>query len=113
MRISDWSSDVCSSDLVAVRQMGKAQHAEHQGDSDGAERVDRAEHDARHQVEIDEVHEWHRRQPLPSAAKEHLGDLAVGEEPLPGALGAVASGGEDIGAVAEGDRKSTRLNSSH
>src|SRR3546814_12207846 len=89
---------------ISVRQMGKAQHAEHQGDSDGAERVDRAEHDARHQVEIDEVHEWHRRPPLPSAATDYLGDLAVGEEPLPGALGAVAYGGAHIGAVAAGER---------
>src|SRR3546814_12529505 len=37
MRISDWSSDVCSSDLRAARARGTAGRGHHRGPADGAQ----------------------------------------------------------------------------
>src|SRR3546814_4680051 len=82
MRISDWSSDVCSSDLVelidraARRQRAQARPRHHLGDGAAQDQIVR-----RIEVQV------HRRQPIVIAALH--GDIGVAHE----------------------DRKSTRLNS--
>src|SRR3546814_1864982 len=121
MRISDWSSDVCSSDLVngGVAQFQPAQLvfvAEHQAerrdaavDQVGAEKVGAAgpgrigdghmfcaELDG-NGIEIK----------LEIAAEAHGAFQAAAEHPFEGLLEEAALGDE------EEDRKSTRLNSSH
>src|SRR3546814_10316003 len=87
MRISDWSSDVCSSDLHCVAEEGHIH-------SEPAEMDDR-DHD------IDERGAPQAEGPL----DEHIG----GE---PGAH-ADHRGQAGAGAQDQADRKSTRLNSSH
>src|SRR3546814_7437055 len=90
MRISDWSSDVCSSDLGVVRQRPAHDLARmHLG------AVDRA---AEQLLE--------RQRPVAGVEEQRGEDLAgVAAQ----ALGEVAAGRGRVGQ----DRKSTRLNSSH
>src|SRR3546814_9381249 len=112
MRISDWSSDVCSSDLL---QRQKPVDEVDRAGTDGA--ADRAG------IALDRVVE----------AVEGIGDraddlLATGmPEPAliegdggrppaivrPLALGPIARGGDAAQRLHDRDRKSTRLNSSH
>src|SRR3546814_2082872 len=93
MRISDWSSDVCSSDLLA--------------DSLGRYLSNRYAFETRNRIAFSEQG-W---------SNEHWAALA--ELGITGALFSEKAGGFggvgfDIGAVFEQlDRKSTRLNSSH
>src|SRR3546814_3264293 len=87
LRISDWSSDVCSSDLRAVEQ--KLGHL--------YERV--------HQLE--DAEDAPRKEYVSTAARGDAQGGLIGGLVYVGALAAA-------GAVfASGDRKSTRLNSSH
>src|SRR3546814_1763190 len=97
MRISDWSSDVCSSDLRDLSQRGGIEMAD-------AALVERAQHQrmriALHRIEhsagklADEA---------PGSAREHVGAQAVdGVARL-----------QSTGNRGHVDRKSTRLNSSH
>src|SRR3546814_134787 len=48
MRISDWSSDVCSSDLFAIRPDFHPGHHEAVGELPGPESCHRGQYDARH-----------------------------------------------------------------
>src|SRR3546814_5826638 len=97
MRISDWSSDVCSSDLLAQqgcdRQVTDAARAAHRV---GA--LDR--------IGDDQFLEFRRLDPRHRAARQHamadIGDHFLG----PGRL-------ERVRGRGSGDRKSTRMNSSH
>src|SRR3546814_10363039 len=101
MRISDWSSDVCSSDLC---------HVEQREDQDEAKRHD-------------------DRQPLGSGLKAlklaapfgegsggqlHIGDLRLGFRDESAKIAAAHIGlDDDHPLTVLADRKSTRLNSSH
>src|SRR3546814_1841216 len=90
MRISDWSSDVCSSDLAAIIER-----------EDGSYRGERLD-DPR--IEIIEV-----CAPMVEEDDRHAcrrAELAIGEMRARGLHGAVRGRGPV-------DRKSTRLNSSH
>src|SRR3546814_1396660 len=108
MRISDWSSDVCSSDLVGLQRV--------RGDAgivapDLAEQLLAADHGIAAAVEILEDRSLLLGQP------HLLLRLAVGQQLCAGAEG-VGSDGEDgilalLVLTKLGDRKSTRLNSSH
>src|SRR3546814_4217142 len=107
MRISDWSSDVCSSDLRQV--LFHQREAEALGDA----AMDLALHQRRVHRAADVVGSGHA-QHLHRAEVEidrHLGDLrgkAVGR------IGAALAVGVELCRWrVEGDRKSTRLNSSH
>src|SRR3546814_4439520 len=97
MRISDWSSDVCSSDLVvAAPQVFRQVAVEQAGDVDG------------HRVEVAGDEGGGLEELL---AAQRLGRLAQG-------LGLDAGGARGLGQrlrirLQAGDRKSTRLNSSH
>src|SRR3546814_9526022 len=99
MRISDWSSDVCSSDLLAgelgqqVRMQRRAMLVGEPGDAQ--ERRDPAHP---HDVGLDD---------LGGTGVEELGEAIRGVEVL-----ADGDGHRDPGGELE-DRKSTRLNSSH
>src|SRR3546814_8252126 len=115
MRISDWSSDVCSSDLFRIYIIGKAR----------AERIlqHRKEHQSGHAVIG-----W-----IPALHRDHFGPMALpnvvkasryvrkclfpatGFE-LTGRTGSAQRLDEPVrvvGHVDHEDRKSTRLNSSH
>src|SRR3546814_1343050 len=102
MRISDWSSDVCSSDLplddlAIVLSSGRGQRSLRLGD-DGAERLALVHRDVGQNL----------------AVQFHAGQLqAVHELRIGQALGADAGVDALDPQAAEGDRKSTRLNSSH
>src|SRR3546814_6948441 len=94
MRISDWSSDVCSSDLVGdmlLQEIVALRIAEH----DDARLADIAR----------------RRQagdPLDPVRHEGIGKVGIGlPDPVDAEAGDVAEAGGGI------DRKSTRLNTSH
>src|SRR3546814_1811624 len=100
MRISDWSSDVCSSDLV--RGLGQI----------GDQPVERVE--ARQRVAPEQAVERREMMPL------DRGDFLERHAALRQADGAetavllVAPGAPgDLRHFRDGDRKSTRLNSSH
>src|SRR3546814_6890425 len=109
MRISDWSSDVCSSDLLAAL----------------AHQADLVELLARKAVAAHAALDDRRQQAERAEVDEHREEVAAeedGEEaPLWWLLGHVGAAGEHRGrgdaALAqqghEQDRKSTRLNSSH
>src|SRR3546814_3044509 len=98
MRISDWSSDVCSSDLRRV--------IVDEGDAAaGLQRVV----DFRRALEGDDLGtEFLLRLPVVEGALNAADRLAFQVFPL---LEAVLLGCQNVGA--RGDRKSTRLNSSH
>src|SRR3546814_20720047 len=53
MRISDWSSDVCSSDLVA---MGDRQHDAEQGEGKAEDLCDRDEGPEEHEIDEETEH---------------------------------------------------------
>src|SRR3546814_4038051 len=100
MRISDWSSDVCSSDLFALRT--KAQRHRGLGDDVGAvpvaalaDRVDRVAGGANQ---------------LADGAVRHFGMVLQNPGDAVGLVLALADRGV---ARAAGDRKNTRLDDSH
>src|SRR3546814_9418443 len=99
MRISDWSSDVCSSDLGAEmrREAGIAEGAAGEGEQQGRGAADQA-------VMADG---------LLISGRERAG-LGI-ERRLDGSAGQAPSFAEDRAALHRlgRDRKSTRLNSSH
>src|SRR3546814_7791207 len=97
MRISDWSSDVCSSDLDAerVRDREEDRHGQHQ-DGDAVQ-----EHGQQQQ--------HHRQDEEKAQRREAEGDQPVGDVLRPALVGEQEL--EDADAAE--DRKSTRLNSSH
>src|SRR3546814_7144988 len=97
MRISDWSSDVCSSDLEAGADEEVGGRAEY-GDRTAA-----AEQPALVVAEVDAVAEQRAR----AEQAEALVDRGVALRP-----GKQAAHRLDLAAVLA-DRKSTRLNSSH
>src|SRR3546814_6122728 len=88
MRISDWSSDVCSSDLTLGNRVEMGEEAERR---DGVD-------DQRRRPALEEA-EYHRR----AGHRKHEADQHADHE------------GDDLvlGDQRAGDRKSTRLNSSH
>src|SRR3546814_3714833 len=113
MRISDWSSDVCSSDLLD-RVLGQVRHAVH-----GVVDADAVPVDGGRLRQL--VLEVHEDLLALARADRRPGRDAVVE---PGARRRLAGwqklrlagpGGEEarLGRLREGDRKSTRLNSSH
>src|SRR3546814_4999159 len=104
MRISDWSSDVCSSDLVERREQLRVQaHGAHPG-GDGAQRVEAAgAGEALAAILADDLGE---AQPADAARPERR-KLRFVE-----ALVRDADAAPRHGITGE-DRKSTRLNSSH
>src|SRR3546814_6085606 len=97
MRISDWSSDVCSSDLAVERAGG--------GRIEGVDRQRRFAR-ARDAGDAGEGAERELRIDIP----EVVGARALDGEVLARAL---AAAGRERHLAAAGDRKSTRLNSSH
>src|SRR3546814_5721354 len=96
MRISDWSSDVCSSDLEVGGNLRYAAAGEAHGD-DAALGRDTA------QRPVEDV--------APDRVEDHVGAAAVGqaEHGIAEIRGCVV----DAMVRAVRDRKSTRLNSSH
>src|SRR3546814_10011497 len=114
MRISDWSSDVCSSDLVEVRELGwSARHAQrlkHIDIESGSERTRR-------------FHPAHHRKLHPRGYNDRDGNLGHSADIL-GAqtvcdqffdLGGQIALNLDLTDALKGDRdrNSTRLNSGH
>src|SRR3546814_5605450 len=115
MRISDWSSDVCSSDLVRLARREEGLQLEHvlreavgggrrapqrlQGRLVGAGRAP--------QAEVDAAGEQLRQ------GAELLGDDVGSMVRQHDAARADAKGAGAAGDVSDEDRKSTRLNSSH
>src|SRR3546814_4700624 len=116
MRISDWSSDVCSSDLVRVgpRQPHAAAH-------DRGEDIEKGEPHGFGEGEIcvEITFEMIVEDAADAAMHLAVGDVEILVRPLPEAwimigIVRVARGlhrGVEIGGIL--DRKSTRLNSSH
>src|SRR3546814_2466749 len=101
MRISDWSSDVCSSDLVAPQREAHLLRRGVSGGEAGAEHGVGAEVGlVGRAVEVDQV-QVDAALVEPLEAVEGVADRAV--DVVDGALHALAAE----------DRKSTRLNSSH
>src|SRR3546814_4509409 len=99
MRISDWSSDVCSSDLQADDGDGVELHAQ--------ENEFRVLHGARRREDRVELHRAEHHEDAEDAERETEVADAINDEGLDRRrirCGAV---------VPEADRKSTRLNSSH
>src|SRR3546814_8336584 len=110
MRISDWSSDVCSSDLVVG--------AEHRGvGGHGALHLDADFRGRRTTVRITEMVETAEREV--GAVLGQLGLRGAGLDQLLQAMPGGAAKDDEIDqavrtpAVGAIDRKSTRLNSSH
>src|SRR3546814_10554762 len=104
MRISDWSSDVCSSDLVHGDQVRPLQVVERRAPGVNLQ------HAALHQAEQagQAVDRDDRRIALGIVALQDLLRLAA-----PGVLLEEALAADAFGAAQQRDRKSTRLNSSH
>src|SRR3546814_5499271 len=105
MRISDWSSDVCSSDLDRLGRRADGVELRAAIDDEEVEAA-RSEH---HHARIDR--ERHALAAHRSAVAADIGahiDAADQRIDRAGALGDV-----EIVVDAAGDRKSTRLNSSH
>src|SRR3546814_7855558 len=105
MRISDWSSDVCSSDLCLVFNDTRVIPAQLEGRRgvrpDGEQSAPGAKIGATLHKRVD-LRRWH-------AFVRNAKRLRVGETVDFGA--GVAAVAEE--RLADGDRKSTRLNSSH
>src|SRR3546814_2721358 len=97
MRISDWSSDVCSSDLI-----GGARRVDPEPGPDDAGAGEMGLHHLGLEVLVEEFADRHG----PEA--DRLGHLALAE--VVKALAEIQQFGEVAWPV---DRKSTRLNSSH
>src|SRR3546814_1865001 len=112
MRISDWSSDVCSSDLVAHFERARLRRACGQAELDRDASLILVGEEAAGQAEEEEGEkcEQHRidgeEQPF---AVDDLGDAADIADDR--AVEARVEAG--LGAIEKRDRKSTRLNSSH
>src|SRR3546814_6183619 len=76
MRISDWSSDVCSSDLIAVRAMARKMrrcgHADIASVTKGfaGRRVRQMDLDHRNRDRLDRVVQRHRRMGIAAAVEE-------------------------------------------
>src|SRR3546814_10285090 len=104
MRISDWSSDVCSSDLMAAQQIGGLETDDDRGELRQSriesERAAGADDRGRHREPDQRRADEQQFLPVPVAAAPRRG--GVGEDEPAGHQ-----------PVDEEDRKSTRLNSSH
>src|SRR3546814_10084562 len=113
MRISDWSSDVCSSDLVAIIGVGAvAIVVGGVRDAGGAAAVVIAVAAVallRGAIAIEGILEARQ---LRLEARLRLGEARLFLDRLRRG-GQCDGGGEGRGGEEEGDRKSTRLNSSH
>src|SRR3546814_3654737 len=96
MRISDWSSDVCSSDLVGIAALQA--------------RVDQRVGDPLHAVNIDTIADIAAAAAIAQLRHQidTLARIAGGVR-----VGDVVAGRVECGLVGQQDRKSTRLNSSH
>src|SRR3546814_5857232 len=109
MRISDWSSDVCSSDLFALPsavQLGRL-NAELAGMVEEQERTSHLLRQSEERVRLANA-ELERR------VEERTADLSAANERLMDTLAELRVAKADLeGMVEERDRKSTRLNSSH
>src|SRR3546814_9797924 len=116
MRISDWSSDVCSSDLALERPAQGKALGEQPGDIMAQHQlVDRlilkAPPDEDHPRAAEEL-PHHREVEIGAAeAVEHREIVLIGEAAGRRAVDIGLVGEEDAGRML--DRKSTRLNSSH
>src|SRR3546814_10428332 len=86
MRISDWSSDVCSSDLVAVHRVAAPHHrmplAQHRADEPWQRRLDLVvavardqRHPAGHPRRIERVEHPEQRIGLEARSEEHTSEL--------------------------------------
>src|SRR3546814_5493378 len=98
MRISDWSSDVCSSDLTLAELRAVAAGARAAGRGD-ARVVGQQDADVADEAFLEIAGQLHELGRHRVAAGLDQGDVALR--------------GDDIGVDVIGDRKSTRLNSSH
>src|SRR3546814_2186292 len=107
MRISDWSSDVCSSDL---RGGGKAVDARVARFAPGKCR--RLVVKIGSALLVDDAGEV-RRDWLRSVIADIAERRAAGQEIIIVSSGSIALGARRLGLAKGGDRKSTRLNSSH
>src|SRR3546814_2655793 len=88
MRISDWSSDVCSSDLVRDVNIDRLQHGTIQRYAVGRERIDQCD--------------------AQMGAHHGQGRLMAADLDMPGRIGGLHQSRSQVIS-----RKSTRLNSSH
>src|SRR3546814_8238688 len=102
MRISDWSSDVCSSDLTAAIDDADAAPRQHAPDMAGGIDIGGVGRGGRAAIDCQSLHMSSLRQIFQHqrggrlGAADHSGDARAG-----------------MGARPDQDRKSTRLNSSH
>src|SRR3546814_5009195 len=99
MRISDWSSDVCSSDLEVVR-IGKAEMFGRDGIADLSTEMAAA---------IERLREQGRTTMVVRKGERDLGAIGLMDTPRDAAKAAI----EQLKTLGITDRKSTRLNSSH
>src|SRR3546814_2688510 len=105
MRISDWSADVCSSDVLAVDERRQSEQHADAGRTKAVTPAEgfaepRAQHAGDHAAEIDAG--------VVDREARFAARIVIGVQP--------ANQCRDIGlqkAEADEDRKSTRLNSSH
>src|SRR3546814_6615057 len=120
MRISDWSSDVCSSDLQACRRLGRELMIEIIAGKHGSLGDDAVARVLATFYRLGIKPDWWKLEPQPGAAAWQAIDRAIAEhDPL--CRGVVLLGLEapeaqlaaDFAAAQSRDRKSTRLNSSH
>src|SRR3546814_3388092 len=108
MRISDWSSDVCSSDLLVVEDAGVDAHEHVYGMAEAAGHLGRRDSRAEHHRGVGRTR-WPMRVGVLLAREEALGVSDAREaQRRRTSVDMTAKG-----AVARSDRKSTRLNSSH
>src|SRR3546814_8143532 len=103
MRISYWSSDVCSSDLLVRERLVAAAHAAAEFEPVEIERLARAQVDHAADTALDQI--GGRRLVDINAAEQFGREILKIETPA-------ATGSENVTPVHR-DRKSTRLNSSH
>src|SRR3546814_9532125 len=120
MRISDWSSDVCSSDLVARQVMGeRATTTMKQSKSGSKEEKEGASPSQLIDARIKELSDWRGetlarvRSLIKQADPEMVEEWKWRGVPVWSHAGMICTGETYKNVVKMTDRKSTRLNSSH
>src|SRR3546814_4107613 len=121
MRISDWSSDVCSSDLSFIYYLhrrarspsgaplqGAAGAAAPQGAAQGLQRPEGQRDAGRRGTRARQQ----PREPVPRDTKKNFVEISAGPVTIPGRTAAELTGRPGSAGRGIRDRKSTRLNSS-
>src|SRR3546814_3308442 len=119
MRISDWSSDVCSSDLVGLEYMHISDVEERrflQDRMEGADKSVEFTQEGKRAIlsKVIEAEEWEKFLARKYVGTKRFG-LDGGESMIPAMESIIKYGGQyGVKEIVYGiDRKSTRLNSSH